>query len=43
VTDQLLIVLWGLLAIALITGIGRWCRMHPARPAEHRDERRAEP
>jgi hypothetical protein len=37
-TDELLIVLWGLLAIAMITGIGRWCRAHPGRPPEHGDE-----
>jgi hypothetical protein len=37
-TDQLLIVLWGLLAVALITGIGRWCRRHPGRALEHRDD-----
>jgi hypothetical protein len=33
-TDELIIVLWGLLAIALITGIGRWCRAHPGRLPE---------
>ena len=32
--DELLIVLRGLLAITLITGIGRWCRSHPGRPDE---------
>jgi hypothetical protein len=37
-TDELLIVLWGLLAIAMITGIGRWCRAHPGSLPEHGDD-----
>ena len=25
----LVVLLWGLLAIAVITSVGRWCRAHP--------------
>ena len=28
----LIVLLWGLLAIAVITAVGRWCRAHPGRP-----------
>ena len=37
--EPLIVVLWGLLAVALITAVGRWCRTHPGparQPAEPR-------
>jgi hypothetical protein len=36
--DPLIVVLWGLLAIAVITAVGRWCRAHPGRLPDDRDD-----
>jgi hypothetical protein len=36
--DPLVVVLWGLLAIAVITAVGRWCRSHPGPLADDRDD-----
>jgi hypothetical protein len=29
-----LVLLWGLLAITVITAVGRWCRAHPGCPED---------
>jgi hypothetical protein len=39
--DQLIVILWGLLAVALITGIGRYCRMHDVPASGNSDTEKA--